>query len=139
MPARTVEEAGKALALLSWLGFFVAYGVAALVIRIVEQDGNRFARWHASEALNLQLTLLVIWVPTFLPLWFAMILVDQSDAPPWPFLAVFALGSALAIGALVVIVLGSVRAAKGVWWRCPVVIPFLRSHRRERSAELARA
>jgi len=43
------------------LSFFALYFVVALIVRIIERDGNRFARWHASEALNLQLTFLLVW------------------------------------------------------------------------------
>ncbi len=130
-PPRTEEDAGKVLALVSWLGFFVAYGLVALVVRIVERDGNRFARWHAAEALNVQLTAFVVAVPVWL---FAVLGLFSStgNGPPWSFLAAWAVMMAMGFGTVALAILGAVRAGQGVWWRCPVAIPFLRRHRRER-------
>lgn len=130
-PADEVQS-GKALAVLSWLGFFVFYGLPALVVRIVESDRNRFARWHAAEAVNLQLTVLAIWLPVIVPFISSLVMMDPEVGPPAPvFLLTFLLGGVLAIGTAVLVILGAVRAGQGVWWRCPLAIPFLRRHRSE--------
>jgi hypothetical protein len=132
-PPQREEDAGKALAMLSWLGYFVFYGIPALIVRVVEADGNRFARWHAAEAVNLQLTLLVVWVPVAVPamIWMFSSMEPESTGPPLGFLLLWGAGMLLGLGTLVMVVLGAVRAGQGRWWRCPVAIPFLRRHRRE--------
>ena len=131
---RTEEEAGKALAVISWVGFFVLYGLPAIVIRVVEREGNRFARWHAAEAVNLFLTaalaVVPLWIGTIVSLITSPV---ESDAPPWPVFAFWGMTVIVGLATLVTIVVGIVRAVQGVWWRCPVALPFLRRHRRERA------
>lgn len=126
-------DSGKALAMVSWLGYFVFYGLPAVVVRAVESDGNRFARWHAAEAVNLQLTLMVIWIPIAVPgmVWMFTSVDPESSGPPLAFFAVWGVGMVLGVGTLVTVIFGAVRAGQGAWWRCPVAIPFLRRHRRE--------
>jgi len=123
---------GKIMAVLCWLGFFVVYGLLAIVIRVVERDGNRFARWHAAEAVNLQLTLLMVGLVAWVP---ALVLVisaaDTSGGPPAAFFVLWGLMMAAGLTGVVLIVLGAVRAGQGAWWRCPLAVPFLRRHRRE--------
>ena len=130
-PPQRVEDAGKALSVLSWLGFFFAAIIVPLIVYLLEKDKNRFARWHAAEALNFQLTFLIIWMGSFLPLWFGMFAgaVAGFDPPGWLF-ALFPLLFVVYFAAMGVCIFGAVQAGRGVWWRCPVAIPFVREHRR---------
>lgn len=136
LPERTVEDEGRTVAVIAWLGFFALYFVVALIVRIIERDGNRFARWHASEALNLQLTFLLVWNLVLGPavIW-STVVEPESTAVLW----VVPIAFAMFLAAAGTCVLGAVRAAQGSWWRCGVAIPFLRQHRRDRRAELEAA
>ena len=130
----SVEDAGKAMSVLSWLGFFVMYFVVALAVRLIERDGNRFARWHASEALNLQLTFVLLWNLVLGPVVIITMVTSigsESQGPPAAFFLMLPVAGTLFITCAAGCIYGAVRAGRGDWWRCQFAIPFLRAHRRE--------
>ncbi|CAN5542789.1 hypothetical protein BH10ACT3_BH10ACT3_14770 [soil metagenome] len=134
----TVESAGKVLAVLSWVGFFAAYFVVALAVRVSEKNGNRFARWHAAEALNVQLTFVLMWNAILGPVFiFNFSTGDEPSAGL--FIGAIGVAMLLFLGSAVLCVVGAIKASRGDWWRCNVSLPFLRLHRRERAAALATA
>jgi uncharacterized Tic20 family protein len=122
---------GSTLAVLSHVGFIIAAVVLALVIRLTEGNKNDYTRHHSSEALNFQLTFLIVWIVgilTAVGTSTAIGSTDDENGSAWillPFLALFgvyAAGMALAI-------VGAVRANRGLWWRYPVSIRFVRGAR----------
>jgi len=134
VPVPSVEDAGKAMSVLSWLGFFVMYFVVALAVRLIERDGNRFARWHASEALNLQLTFVLLWNLVLGPVVIITMVTSigsESQGPPAAFFLMLPVAGTLFITCAAGCIYGAVRAGRGDWWRCQFAIPFLRAHRRE--------
>lgn len=85
--------------------------VAALVVYLVYKDRGDFERITATNALNIQLTLLVAIVIS-LPL--MLVLVGFLTA----FLAV--------IAAITLHIIGAVRASKGELWTPPLTYPFVK-------------
>lgn len=131
---RTEEQQGQLLSVLSWIGFFVMAVILPLVVYLAERDKNRFTRWSSAEALNFQLTFLILWFGAFIPLLGGMFVgAAVGDEPPAWLLGLFAAMFAIWFVGMGVSVYGAVQAGRGVWWRCPVAIPFLRAHRRERA------
>ena len=96
---------------------------------------NPFSRWSAAEALNFQITFFVVWMCSFVPMWLVMFVGSFAGAEPpaWLFV-LFPLMFVLWFVGMGVSVYGAVQAGRGVWWRCPVAIPFVREHRRARRA-----
>ncbi len=124
--------AGKTWATLSHLGILFGGFVLPLVIYLTQKDQNDFARHHAAESLNFQLTILIVQLLT-IPLFFVSVFSSIPSDPnaqagiPWGFLAIFPIYGAIAIAALVFSILGAVRASQLVWWRYPIRIPFVRT------------
>jgi uncharacterized Tic20 family protein len=147
-PPRTEEEAGRTIAVLSQLwplaGFVLSCFVFALplVLYLVQKDQNRFARWHAGEALNSALTLVVVGGPILV----ASFVIGVSTLDdgrhggvgefPWGFFVGYGVGLLLGLVALALGIVGAIRASQGVWWRNPLAIPFVRAHRREAARPL---
>jgi uncharacterized Tic20 family protein len=126
--------AGKTWAIISHLGVFVGGFILPLVIYLTQKDQNDFARHHAAESVNFQLTLLIVQLAT-IPLFFISIassIPDDSSAsvgPPIAFLVFLAVFAVIGIGAVVLSIIGAVRANQLEWWRYPIRIPFVRSLR----------
>lgn len=115
------------MAVLCHVGMLFAAVLLPLVIRLTEGKKNEYARHHSTEALNFQLTFLIVWiigiVTTMLGM-LASIGTDGGDASAWvllPFLTMFALFGVSALCSIV----GAVRASQGRWWRYPVSIRFV--------------
>lgn len=105
----TGEE--KSLALLSHLLSLVIGVIAPLVIWLIKKDESVFVAEHAKESLNFQISLLiysfVVTILCFAVIGFVLI----------PFLAVFA---------LVVIIIATVKASKGESYRYPLTIRLVK-------------
>lgn len=106
----TSEERNWALA--AHVGTFVAAWVAMgflapLVIMLVKGKDSAFVRRHAVESLNFQISLLIYLVVSFV---LAFVLIG------------FVLLAAVAVFALVVIILATVKAANGEEYRYPLCI-----------------
>ncbi len=120
--------AGTTSSLLAHLSFLFLAVILPVILRVTEGERNDYVRHHTTEALNFQLTFLLAWVAGIVgPHRHARRSrsFDDGNAGAWivlPFLMLFA----IYIAAAVLSVLGAVRASKGVWWRYPVSIRFVR-------------
>ncbi len=135
-------ERGAFSASFSWWGSIVATFLPALVIYLTNGPGsanaNRFARFSAGEALNVQLTMLAAVLPLygvfFLSFFGVFLTMGPEGSDPSPFFGVgfFIVWVVAFFGQFALIglyVLAAVRAHNGVWWRARYAIPFLRAHR----------
>jgi uncharacterized Tic20 family protein len=125
-------EAGKTWAIVSHLGVFIGGFILPLVAYVTQKDKNAFARHHAAESLNFQLTLLLVqlaMVPVFIATVVASIpeQAGTTSEVPWGILVIFPLFFIVWIGAVVLSILGAIRANELVWWTYPIRIPFVRS------------
>lgn len=88
-------------------------------------------RHHSTEALNFQLTFLIVWIAgifTTMGAMFAIAGTGGGEANAWvllPFLALFAVFGLAALCSIV----GAVRSSQGRWWRYPISIRFVRGGR----------
>jgi len=132
-PFQSEEERGKAMAILSHLGFIAGGFILPLVLYLVEKgkpDRNRFVCHHACEALNFMITFMIAWIGSFVLFFVGMaVSIPTSDTasttPPWGFFAFFPVMFGLMGLSYVFGILGMVRAGQGTWWRYPVTIRFV--------------
>ncbi len=119
------------LVVLSHVGFIIAAVILALVLRLTEGKKDEFARHHSTEALNFQLTFMLIWLVGIGSTMIATDMMSPSDDDSvslllvLPFLALFvvyAVGAAFAV-------MGAVQASRRQWWRYPLSIRFVRGAR----------
>lgn len=121
---------GKAIALISHLGIITAGPLLPLVLRLTEGRKNAFVRHHSTEALNFQISFVIVWV-----LGFVLLVTTSLGKPthgtsaPAGVFAVFGLMMAAYVLGIVSSILGCVRASQGEWWRYPVSIRFVRGAR----------
>jgi uncharacterized Tic20 family protein len=122
---------GKTLALISHLGMFAGGFILPLVILLTEGKNNQYVKHHATESLNFNITLMIGWL-------FGFVLLVASSAsssggrdhsPPGWFFVLFLGLFAIGITAMVLCIVGAIRASQGVWWRYPVSIRFVRGAR----------
>ncbi len=85
--------------------------VGSLVIYVLYKDRGPFARQHAANSLNVQLTMLIVLIVS-VPLMLVLV----------GFLT-FALAFVVAF---VLHVVGAVKASSGQWWNPPMTIRFVR-------------
>lgn len=123
---------GSTLSVLSHVGFVIAAVLLALVIRLTEGKKNDYTRHHSTEALNFQLTFLLVWLVSMFAVVTASTVAfgstDDGSGSPWvllPFVALFGVYA----GGIVFAIVGAVRASQGQWWRYPVSIRFVRGAR----------
>ena len=88
------------------LGIFTGF-LGPLVIYLVAKPEQQYARHHAAESLNFQLTMLIGWVAAWV---LAFVLIG------------FVLMPVLWIGALVFEIMAAVAASRGEWYRYPINI-----------------
>jgi uncharacterized Tic20 family protein len=127
-PVQSEEQAGKTLGLVAHLGVLASGFPLPLVIRLTEARKNAFVRHHATEALNFQITFMIVWFALFGAL-FAVGATSSGDTAPTGVLVMFALLFALFAANLVLSILGCVRASQERWWRYPVSIRFVSGSR----------
>jgi uncharacterized Tic20 family protein len=131
-PADEVE-AGRTVSILAHVGFFFLAVILPLIFRLTEGKKNAYVRHHSSEALNFQLTFLLVWIGLVVTFvigaaagWY-----DTTDetfeeaTSAWVALPL-ALMFAIAIVGMVLSVVGAIRASQGRRWRYPVSIRFVR-------------
>lgn len=97
-------------------------GVVPLVVYLTANKADRFTRTHAAEALNMQLTLLCVWVPVVI---LASVLIVVTHSPVG-FLALWLLAVAGFVLNLVWGIRAAGRARRWQPWRYPVRIGFVR-------------
>ena len=94
--------------------------VVPLVLYLTAGKDDPFIRHHSAEALNFSITYLIASFATF-ALFFVGIFF-----PPL-FIGLFLAWLAIIIGHLVLLVMASVAAYRGEWWRYPVCIRLVSS------------
>ncbi len=119
------------LATLSHFGTLLGGFILPLVFYFMSDDERRpQTRYHAREALNFQLTFLVLCIPGALILFgLSLGLADQGDDASGVLVAVF-VGLILLIGLFSILsivwgVIGAVRANDGQGYRYPINIRFI--------------
>lgn len=130
-PPQSPEESGQALSVLCHLGTVAGGVILPLVVYLTEGRKNPFVRHHAREALNFQLTFLMVWLAGMALLFasfalsFALVAASDSSLPGFffPFPVLFLVW----FGAIGVSVMGAVRASQRQWWRYPVAIRFVKA------------
>jgi uncharacterized Tic20 family protein len=132
-PMRSESADGKTLALVAHLGFLGVGPVLPLVLRLTEGKRNAFVRHHATEALNFQLTYLLVFLVGFVAFVGTSVAstppTGRATAVPPVFFVVFAAMMVAGVANLAFSVLGCVRASQERWWRYPVSIRFVRGAR----------
>ncbi len=114
------------MSLLAHLSFFFLAVILPVILRVTEGERNDYVRHHTTEALNFQITFFLVWVVgTFVFIGAGLAAFGDGNIGSWivlPFLMLFA----VYIAAAALSIVGAVRASKGVWWRYPLSIRFVR-------------
>lgn len=121
--ARSSESRNWAMGahLSAFIGAWVALAfVGPLVIYLVRKDQDPFAEHHAKEALNFNLTVLVVMVVGVIA-GLVLSLVTFGLA----LLVFIPLGAAIGIGWLVLTIIAAIRASNGEGYRYPFTIRFV--------------
>lgn len=110
LPYARPGDNAKTLVILSHLGFVLGGFIMPLAVYLVDKT-NPFVRHHATEALNFQLTVLLV---AFVSMPLMLV-----------FIGFFTLLAAVG-GSVVFGIMGAVQASQGQWFRYPVSIRFLK-------------
>jgi uncharacterized protein len=86
------------------LGIFTGF-LGPLVIYLVTKNDQPYAKHHAAESLNFQITVMIAWLVTVALMF---VLIGLLIAP------------LLWIGSLVLAILAAVAAGRGDWYRYPI-------------------
>ncbi|HEX2312683.1 MAG TPA: DUF4870 domain-containing protein [Thermomonospora sp.] len=103
-------------ALMCYLGTLIVGFLAPLVIYFVKKNQSAFVRFHAAQALNYQITVLI---QILAPFAVAIPLAVAMDDPIW-FLLVVPMVLVHMVAQWVFLILGTVRAGQGRYHRFPV-------------------
>jgi len=107
-----VAQEDKTLGILVHIGGLFFSWIAPLVLYLVKKDSNeKFTLYHAREALNFQLTLLIVYFACFI-LSFIVI-------------GIFLLWIAM-LANLILSIVAAVKASNGVDYRYPMTIRFIK-------------
>lgn len=110
LPGAVAGDHTRALVMLSHLGFVLGWFIMPLSVYLVEKS-NPYVRHHAAEALNFQLTVLIV-VLVSLPLMLVVV-------------GFFTLLAAV-VADVVLGIVAAVQAGRGVWFRYPVNLRLVR-------------
>ena len=109
-----------------WAGY-LTWIFAPLIMYLVQKDRRSLAAWHAREAMNFQITILIyLLLPMPLFCLNFMAIVDQS--PMWIVIGTLVpttILMLLAIYELAMIIWASVAAYQGKYFKIPLNIPFV--------------
>ena len=128
-------QPNKAMAILSHLGPVVGGFILPLILYLVTDPRDLYTRHHASEGLNFALTIMIGWVAAFAVFFVAVIggaaVAGASSGAAGAgfgigFIALWLGMFALIVGCWVFAIVGAVQASKGVWWRYPICIRFVK-------------
>ncbi len=110
LPGAVAGDHTRSLVMLSHLGFVLGWVIMPLSVYLVEKS-NPYVRHHAAEALNFQLTVLIV-VLVSLPLMLVVV-------------GFFTLLAAV-VADVVLGIVAAVQAGRGVWFRYPVNLRLVR-------------
>jgi uncharacterized Tic20 family protein len=113
-------ESGRTLAIIVHFGALAGGFLLPLVVYLTEGKKNTYVKHHAAEALNFQITFMLIWVGCFV-VFFVSAVSDSSVA----IAVMFLVALPAFLGNYVLSILGAVRASQRRWWRYPVNIRFV--------------
>jgi uncharacterized Tic20 family protein len=99
-----------------YVGTLVFGFIAPLILYFVKKNRSTFVRFHAAQALNYQITVLIQVMAPFLV---AIPLAVVADDPVW-FVLVAPLAVFHMFAQWVFLILGTVKAAQGQYYRFPV-------------------
>ena len=134
-PAQTSSD-DSTFATLAHLGSIFGGFILPLVMYLISKDGRRpETRYHAREALNFQITYMILYIPAVI-IYMVVVLAqvgsagsvgdDISGGFVVALVLFMLLAFAASITAIVLGILGAIRANKGVRYRYPVSIRFLK-------------
>jgi uncharacterized protein len=116
----TLED--RLFAIFSHLGGYFTWILVPLIFLLIQKDRRSFGAWHAREAINFNLTLLIyVFLPT--PL-LCLVFIDHE-------LILVGVGlyfATMLVGAvfqLIVVIAAAIQAYRGVRWRCPLTVRFV--------------
>lgn len=107
-PGQATPDTSMAM-LAHLLGLFTGF-LGPLVIYLTKRDDDAFTRFHAAEALNFQISIVIAWIGTFI-LFFVII--------------GFFLLPVLLVLQFLFPIMGSVKSNRGEWWKYPLNIRFV--------------
>lgn len=118
----SVTSEDRLFAIFAHLGGYITWIFAPLILLLVQKDRTSFGAWHAREALNFNICVMIyILLPTplmclaFIDHWMILIAIG---------LYVVSL-LLVALFQLIVVIVAGVQAYRGVRWRCPLTIRFV--------------
>jgi uncharacterized Tic20 family protein len=124
-PARSVLAStpeDRLTAVLAHWGGFLSWILAPLILFLIQKDRRSLAAWHAREAFNFQLSLLIYYL---LPMPFVCLLFIDLELFPLAIGLPIVGELVVVVFELVVIIWASVAGYRGEFFRCPLNIPFI--------------
>jgi len=120
--AGSVTPEDRLFGIFSHLSGYITWVVVPLIFLLIQKDRRSFGAWHAREAINFNISMMLyILLPT--PL-ICLAFIDH-----WLILVAIGLyvGIMLLLGTfqLIVVIAAAVQAYRGVRWRCPLTIRFV--------------
>jgi uncharacterized Tic20 family protein len=116
----------RTMAMLAHLSGIVGGWLLALIIYLVDGGKDRFVRHHASEALNFQLSMLIVFFVDYALLFPTFFL--GALFPPFFVLSALAFAAFFAVIVVNIVfsIIGMVRANRGEWWEYPINLRMVR-------------
>jgi hypothetical protein len=121
VPPPSSPSNDRTLAIIANLGCLLGGFVLPLVIYLVAEKKDAFVKHWAREALNFQLTFLVVWFGGFVAFFFGLV---ASNGSPVALLFFFVLFPAMILN-YVWSIMGAIKASRGELWRYPISIRFV--------------
>jgi uncharacterized protein len=124
------QGSNTALSVFCHLGLFLMGIVLPLIIYTTAGKDDPDVRHHAREALNFQLTFLLVWMAGFLGMFLVVgaTLFAGTTAPPVGLFVGFPMLFGLFFAAVGFAIYGAVQAGRGQRWRYPVSIRLVGRH-----------
>jgi uncharacterized Tic20 family protein len=133
-PAATESSDDKTFSILTHGGVLVGGFILPLVFYLISDDRERpETRWHSREALNFQITFIIVYFAAFILMFlgFGIGGVFGGDTGAGAGIGIgFAGFFLVAFGAMIAnfvfSIIGAVKANNGIRWKYPIRIPFVR-------------
>jgi uncharacterized Tic20 family protein len=126
--AQNQGQPDRTWAILSHLSHLALAVVAPIIIRVTAGKTDPFVRHHATEALNAQITFVIVWFATIFTMigtTVATTATDDMADPPWGVFLLFAFAFVVFGAMLAFSIRGAVQASRRIWWRYPISIRFV--------------
>ncbi len=109
----------------SHLSWFVLPIICPLLVRLIRSEREPYSKHHSTEALNGQLTFLVVLLALIGSLVITSATNPGTGSPGWLVLVVILMSILAAVAWTVLSIYGAVQASRGEWWRYPASIRFV--------------